>query len=206
MKITKELHNRLVKKFGPVIDLKKDPEILSDIWGEVIEVLRPGLAETRMESVAPFGVSWLDSWVAHWVYNSQMQAAERRDRELATVLQSLVDLKFNERLTEIKRFVQDQGGLVNEPPDGGPPEPGPPPPAGPASFASPDGGSPEPPDGGPPEPGVPPGPEPEPPAGPDAGFLQENPWILYWFLSVKAPLLLDVIDAHITRRLNELQE
>jgi hypothetical protein len=41
-----------------------------------------------------------------------------------------------------------------------------------------------------------PGPGPEP--------FRENPWILYWFISIKAPMLLDVIDAHITRRLDAL--
>ena len=78
-----------------------------------------------------------------------------------------------------------------EPPDGGPPEPGTPP-VGPSVL--------EPPDGGTPEPGVPP----VPAVGPDTSFLGENPWILYWFLSLKAPMLLDVLDAHLTRRLDEL--
>ena len=82
--------------------------------------------------------------------------------------------------------------LVFEPPDAGPPEPGVPP-AGP-SGGGPDGG---PPDGGPPEPGVPPG-------GPDTDILRENPWILYWFVSVRVPILLDMIDAHFERRLGEL--
>ena len=81
------------------------------------------------------------------------------------------------------------GPIAFEPPDGGPPEPGPPAPAGPAVF--------EPPDGGPPEPGT-------PPAGPVTGIVDENPWILYWFVSLKAPLLLDVVDLHLTRRLEEL--
>jgi len=68
---------------------------------------------------------------------------------------------------------------------------------------------PEPPDGGTPEPGVPP----EPPAGPDPGgpesgrfrSFADNPWILYWFISLKTPVLLDVIDLHISRRLEALQ-
>jgi hypothetical protein len=68
-----------------------------------------------------------------------------------------------------------------------------PPPTGPnAAFLAE-----EPPDGGPPEPGT-------PPTGPEAGFLADNPWILYWFISLRAPMLLDVIDAHLTRRLEEL--
>jgi hypothetical protein len=61
--------------------------------------------------------------------------------------------------------------------------------------------SPDVPDGGPPEPGVPNPPDP----GPASGVLRDNPWILYWFVSINAPLILDMIDAHLTRRLNELK-
>ena len=147
-----------------------------------------GFSKTSVAS--PFGVSWMDSWVAHWVYNETLVSARAQDKEFANVLQSLVDLKFNERLEELRRFIGSYGGIVEEPPDGGPPEPGTPP-AGPVEFF-------EPPDGGTPEPGV-------PPTGPDEGFLRDNPWILYWFVSVKAPVLLDMIDAHITRRINELR-
>jgi hypothetical protein len=163
-------------------------------------------------SAPPFGLSWMDSWVAHWIYAENLTRVQRQDRELATVLQSLVDMRFQVRLDEIRRFIRD-GGIRMEPPDGGPPEPGTPP-AGPARFEAPDGGPPEPgtppagparlepPDGGPPEPGPPPdGPSP----GPDIGAFGENPWILYWFLSIKTPMLLDVIDLHITRRLEELR-
>lgn len=67
---------------------------------------------------------------------------------------------------------------------------------------------PEPPDGGPPEPGVPDPPAGPDPGGPDAGrfgSVVDNPWILYWFISLKTPMLLDVIDLHITRRLEALQ-
>ncbi len=74
--------------------------------------------------------------------------------------------------------------VAAEPPDAGPPPP-------------------EPPDGGTPEPGVPPPPE---PPGPSAIGFAENPWILYWFVSLKAPMLLDVIDLHITRRLESLRQ
>jgi hypothetical protein len=28
--------------------------------------------------------------------------------------------------------------------------------------------------------------------------------VLYWFVSLKAPILLDIIDAHMTRRLRDL--
>lgn len=67
---------------------------------------------------------------------------------------------------------------------------------------------PEPPDGGPPEPGVPDPPAGPHPGGPDAsrfGTVVDNPWILYWFISLKTPMFLDVIDLHITRRLEALQ-
>jgi hypothetical protein len=105
-------------------------------------------------------------------------------------------------IVELQEWGPAPAGPTAEPPDGGPPEPSPPTPAGPAIFTGPDAGPPEPPDGGPPEPGVP------PPAGPDGagiGGLAENPWILYWFISVKAPMLLDVIDLHFSRRLESLQ-
>jgi hypothetical protein len=171
------------------------------------------LGESRVEkpageAPAPFGVSWMDSWVAHWVYTEHAQAAGRRGEALGQVMRDLVDLKFDQRLDQIRAFIRDYRA---EPPDGGPPEPGVPPPAGPAVvFAPPDGGTPEPgvppagpsptpvpPDGGPPEPGV-------PPTGPEAALFGENPWILYWFVSLKAPQLLDVIDAHLSRRMSEL--
>ena len=47
-----------------------------------------------------------------------------------------------------------------------------------------------------------------PPAGPVGGFgeLEDNPWILYWFLSIRAPMLLEVVDLHIDRRLQEIAE
>jgi hypothetical protein len=158
----------------------------------------------------------MDSWVANWIYADNLRGAAARSPELAEALRALVDLRFGERLDELLRFVRVHPDLRSEPgppeggpsgpkpfdlrsPDGGPPEPGTPP-AGPRAFFEP-----EPPDGGPPEPGapLPPPPQPEPP-GPDDGFLGENPWILYWFVSLKAPALLDVIDAHFNRRLDEL--
>jgi hypothetical protein len=195
----------------------------------------------------------MDSWVAHWTHHNGIKTAEQRTPELATVLRAMADLKFNERLGEITRFVRDRTRLAT-PPDAGPPEPGTPPagparigavppdagppepgapPAGPASilgrlgslFGAPDGGppepgtppagpgsifgggifaAPEPPDGGPPEPGVPDPPTPGPSPGPDSRALNENPWVLYWFVSLRAPELLSVIDAHFTRRLRDL--
>jgi hypothetical protein len=171
----------------------------------------------------------MDSWVAHWVVNEKIQTAEARDAQFAAVLRGLVDLRFNARIAEIRRFIHDFPGVFDPPPDGGTPEPGVPPapeppgpspepmpPApepgpGPVIFMAPDGGPPEPgppapagpsmfepPDGGPPEPGT-------PPTGPDAGFMRDNPWILYWFVSVRAPQILDMIDAHLTRRMNDVR-
>jgi len=35
-------------------------------------------------------------------------------------------------------------------------------------------------------------------------MLNENPWVLYWFVSLKAPELLSLIDAHFSRRLRDL--
>ena len=140
------------------------------------------------------------------------------------MLRELMDTRFSERAAAIREWID----RLAAPPDGGTPEPGVPP-VGPVAFEPPDGGTPEPgvppvgpvafepPDGGPPEPGVPPvgpsvleppdGGPPEPgvpPVGPVAGFEGENPWILYWFVSLKLPLLVDVLDAHLERRLAEL--
>ena len=205
----KDLHERLISKYGGVINLKENPGILQYLYEEVEQAVHVGaLGVDKAGRAAPFGVSWMDSWVAHWVYNDNLRKIESKDRELGTILRSLADLKFNERLDEMRRFIRNNPHFIHEAPDGGPPEPGTPP-AGPSMFSPPDAGPPEPgtppagpaalepPDGGPPEPGT-------PPTGPDAGFLQENPWILYWFISIKAPFLLDVIDVHMTRRLNDL--
>jgi hypothetical protein len=284
----KDLHQRLIDKYGPVIDLRESPGFLYEVYQEMELTPQGAGPGSGGVSTEPFGVSWMDSWVAHWIYNEKLNVAKSRDAQVAAVLQGLVDLKFNERLGEIQRYISNVQRLRNEVPDGGPPEPGTPgagpsrrffreesgifrdeppdggppepgtPPAGPERFlrneirdefrkvsgifrdeppdggppepgtppagperaflrdAPPDGGTPEPgvppagpdppgpPDGGPPEPGVPPGPPPGPLPGPIAAVLGENPWILYWFISIKAPVLLDVIDAHITRRINAL--
>lgn len=207
MKLSAELRDRIVQRFGRTIDLQVNPQVLQQIVDE-IEATGGSGSGSGQDATAPFNVSWMDSWVAHWIYHDKQRTLGTQQREAAAVLKSLVDLKFNERIGEIQRFIRDFPHAV-EPPDGGPPEPGTPP-VGPAAFTPPDGGPPEPgtppagpqgmepPDGGPPEPGV-------PPTGPDAGFMRENPWILYWFISIKASLLLDVVDAHMTRRLNELR-
>lgn len=194
----KDLHQKIAERFGPVIDQRRAPDVFERLVDDISELLQQGSASGDAPSQPPFGVSWMDSWVAHWIYAENLRSLESRNAELATVLRGLADLKFNQRLNEIKRFLQD-GRL--EPPDGGTPEPGTPP-AGPTRFID------TPPDGGTPEPGVPPGPEPpgpQPSPGPDVIPGRDNPWILYWFVSIRTPMLLDVIDAHLTRRLNELR-
>ena len=249
MKTAADIRRALTGKYGHKIN----PEIVEELARDLAQALRDGSQPAPTQP--PFDVGWMDSWVAHWTYQSGRKTADQRTAELATVLRAMADLKFNERLGELTRFVRDRVRLA-EPPDGGPPEPGTPPagparisatppdagppepgapPAGPASlfgrlgnlFGAPDGGppepgtppagptsifggrifaEPEPPDGGPPEPGVPPGPPPapSPSPGPDGRVLNENPWVLYWFVSLKAPELLSVIDAHFTRRLRDL--
>jgi hypothetical protein len=216
MTLATDLMKHMMEKFGGIIDVKEHPETLDDIVNEVAARIRGG-GNIEQPSATPFRVSWMDSWVAHWVYHENLRSAETNDRALATVLRDLVDLKFRERLNEIQRYIRDLPPFATEAPDAGPPEPGSPP-AGPRSFSSseaPDAGPPEPgtppagpsrfsgsepPDAGPPEPGT-------PPAGPSGlpGSFGENPWILYWFVSIKAPMLLEVIDLHLTRRLQELR-
>src|ERR1051326_9044028 len=162
--------SRIMEKYGRTIDPRKEPQLFAELIKDVVDMIHPS-AGMAARQAAPFGVSWMDSWVAHWVYAENLRTTEAINHEFAGLLRSLVDLKVRDRLNEIRKFIQSH--RFDEPPDGGPPEPGTPPPAGPARF--------EPPDGGPPEPGVPP----DPPAGPESGFIQENPWILYWFLSIK---------------------
>ena len=215
---------RIVAKHVPTMELGKNPHALEDLLDDIDEVIESE-ASGPVSDRGPFGVSWMDSWVAHWVYAEKQRSAEATNSEVAALLRSLVDLKIEQRMQDIRgllaRLRRD-----DVPPDAGPPEPGVPPPApppnGPEAFLGvgrlvpPDAGPPEPgappagpatilgggrlvpPDAGPPEPGAP------PPAGPAAGFLGENPWILYWFLSIKMPMLLDVIDLHLTRRLEDL--
>jgi hypothetical protein len=210
----KDLHQRLIDKYGPVIDLRETPGFLYEVYQQMELTPQDTGTSSSGTTAEPFGITWLDSWVAHWIYNEKLNIARSRDSQLAAALQGLVDLKFDERLGEIERYINIHR-LRDEPPDGGP-EPGAPP-AGPERAflrdAPPDGGTPEPgvPPAGPdpvpqpPEPGVPtPPPLPGPVPGPVAAVLGENPWILYWFLSIKAPMLLDIIDAHITRRINAL--
>ncbi|MFX0547078.1 hypothetical protein ACEWPL_016190 [Roseovarius sp. S1116L3] len=201
---------KIIGKHGPIIDIGENPGVLDELLRD-LSAAKPADAATQP---APFGVSWMDSWVAHWTLAEKAKKASSGASEVNELLRALTDLKFEERLRDIRDFVQINRGELAEPPDGGPPEPGVPPSPGPSSLASgfghglgavPDAGPPppEPPDGGPPEPGVPPSPGPSP--GPDSfDVFGENPWILYWFVSIKAPMLLDVIDLHLTRRLEEM--
>lgn len=199
-----ELIKTITQKHGSLIDLDKNPEILMDIVTECRIHEQHDVAEPATKNPAPFGVPWMDSWAANWMlYQQPANPKSSSEVEFKAVVQQLTELKFRERLNEIKKFIIDQHGFVNETPDGGTPEPGTPP-AGPSAiFAD------TPPDGGTPEPGVPPAPEPPGPGpdpGPDAGILHNNPWILYWFISINAPLILDMIDAHFTRRMNDLKQ
>jgi hypothetical protein len=282
MSLKQNLTTHLMERCGGIVDIKENPEVLDEIVNHVKAYLEAEKGSAPSKSSAPFGVQWMDSWVAHHVFSERISDLQSKNRAVASLLQGMVDVQFNARLAEVRGLLS----RLAEPPDAGPPEPGAPPPAGPArahtpsitiaaepppdagppepgappppppagparahnpklflasepgsppvgpagahggvSTASepgsppvgPAGGhsgrfvteEPEPPDGGTPEPGVPP----EPPAGPDPGgpesgrfqSFADNPWILYWFISLKTPVLLDVIDLHISRRLEALQ-
>jgi hypothetical protein len=217
-----ELLRIISEKHGSVLDLNKNPEILMNIISDLRIHDQQDISNYPAKNVSPFGVPWMDSWAANWILHQQPVTAPvtAPETEFKSVIRQLTDLKFKERLNEIRKFIIDHDRFTNEPPDGGPPEPGTPP-AGPSSFFGnepPDGGPPEPgtppagpssfftdepPDGGTPEPGVPPDPN---PPGPDSGILRDNPWILYWFVSINTPLILDMIDAHFTRRMNEYKQ
>lgn len=217
MDVSKNLYQRITMRHGTVLDLKKNPGILEEILQEMRSLEHDDFAAYQKKTASPFNVEWMDSWAANWLLHQQSSSGQA-GHQFNAVLRQMVDLKLRDRLHELSRYL----GRYAEPPDGGPPEPGVPP-AGPQAFSPPDefvnpvppfarvrGGGifgegpepdPEPPDGGPPEPGVPNPPDP----GPDPTMLRENPWILYWFVSINAPLILDMIDAHITRRLNDLK-
>jgi hypothetical protein len=214
MSMSVNARQRIVDKYASGASATVDPAVLEQIIDDVVAAT----GETPAGKVpSPFAAPWLDSFLAHWALGENVDVTPvtgALSEDAVTALRDLVDVKFRERLAELQRIIA--GMQVAEAPDGGPPEPGTPP-AGPqAGFLDaegPDGGPPEPgtppagpqagfldaegPDGGPPEPGT-------PPVGPQAGFLADNPWILYWFISLRAPMLLDVIDAHLTRRLEEL--
>ena len=102
----KDVHTRLIERFGSVIDLRENPSILLDILEE-LGAMPQAEGGVKTSASPPFGVSWMDSWVAHWVYNEKLNTAKRQDIEVANVLQRLADLKFEERLAEIQRFIRD---------------------------------------------------------------------------------------------------
>jgi hypothetical protein len=198
------LRDQLVEKYRKE-EPRLDPALVGRIVDDVTASLAKGPGEVAGTTDAPFAVSWMDSYLAHWMFGQQVRPTQDRLEEMAPLLRDLLDTRFAERVAAIREWID----RVAEPPDGGPPEPGVPP-VGPSAMEPPDGGppepgvppvgpdaGPEPPDGGPPEPGV-------PPTGPEAGLLSENPWILYWFVSLKLPMLVDVLDAHLERRLAEL--
>src|SRR5439155_8198677 len=107
MKIPQALYNTITAKYGSVIDLKRNPEILQKIFEEIATVAPPGASEPHGAGGSPpFGISWMDSWVAHWTVNDKILTAKARDEEFAAVLKGLIDLKFNERLAELKRFIR----------------------------------------------------------------------------------------------------
>lgn len=202
-----EIFRLITGKHGNVLDLNKNPEILMDIITELRihepDAFAGGQPVRPADPAVPFGIPWMDSWAANWLLHQPVASPGGQpspEEDFKVLIRQLTDLKFRQRLQEIRRVIL---GLASEPPDGGPPEPGTPP-AGPSSIFTDD---PEPPDGGTPEPGVPnPPPDPGPDPGPDSGILRENPWILYWFVSINAPLILEMIDVHFSRRLDALKQ
>jgi hypothetical protein len=188
---------KLSSKHGSELDLAKNPKILADIISELrISDIDEHLGRPAPSS-NPFGVAWLDSWAANWFLHHQTRATNSaQEKEFKEMIDQLTDLRFRERIQELRQFVKEYGNVIKQFPGEGASEPGNPP-VGPAGIFD---EGPEPPDGGTPEPGTPL----PPPPGPD-GILQENPWILYWFLSINATLILDMIDAQFTRRLNDIK-
>jgi hypothetical protein len=195
MNLPIQARRRIVEKYTSESAVTDDPAILNQIIDDVIAAS----AEAPYGGVpSPFAAPWLDSFLAHWTVGQNVDltpVSEGAAEEAAATLRALVEAKFQERLAELRPFIRglrEVESLADAPPDGGPPpEPGIPP-----DPIPPD---PIPPDPIPPDP-IPPGPLP----GPEAGFLADNPWILYWFISLRAPMLLDIIDAHLTRKLEEL--
>ncbi len=183
MAISPKLRERIVDKYRAEGQPGLDPHVVERIVDEVADALSAAPEGGSTTAPSPFDVSWMDSYVAHWALGQRMPPGQPRLEEASSLLREMMDARFDERVADIRRWLRESRTA----PDGGPPEPGTPP-AGPSRM--------EPPDGGPPEPGV-------PPTGPDAAYLGDNPWILYWFVSLKAPLLVDILDAHLTRRLRE---
>lgn len=181
MSIPRELRNSLIRKYG-TRGRTLDRDLLEQIIDEIAHVV--SAPQGSAPAASPFDVSWMDSYLAHWTLGRNVAPTDDRFNEVAQMLRDAMDARFEEHKAAI---LERLAGTTAEAPDGGSPEPGGPP-VGPSVME---------PDGGPPEPGT-------PPVGPEAGFLGDNPWILYWFVSLKAPMLLDVIDAHLTRRLSEM--
>jgi hypothetical protein len=187
MSLSVKDRRRIIDKYASGTTATVDPAVL----GQIIDDVVAAVGEASAAKVpSPFAAPWLDSFLAHWALGENIDVTPPSavlSEDAVVALGELVDVKFGERLAEIQRFIRDRRLQESEP---GTPE-------GPRAFLES-------------EPGTPEGPraflesEPGTPEGPRAGFLADNPWVLYWFISLRAPMLLDVIDVHLTRRLEEL--
>ena len=120
----------------------------------------------------------------HTGFSQQVKPRGDRLEELGPLIRDLMDTRFEEHVDGIREWIANG----DEPPTGGPAAP----------EASPIGRSQmDPPHGDAPEPKT-------PPIASAAGLQSDNPWILYWFVCLKAPALVDLLDAHLERRLFEL--
>lgn len=160
MDIPKHIYQRIIQKHGPTLDLISNPTVLQDILHDLRSIEQDDFADYRKKTASPFNVPWMDSWAANWLLHQQSSQGQP-EKEFNAVLRQLVDIKFRQRLHELKEFA----GRYAEPPDAGPPEPGTPP-AGPqAFFAAPPPPDPEDPEGF----RAPPPPDPE---DPDSSFFK----------------------------------
>ena len=124
MSLKQKLTTHLMERCGGIVDIKESPEVLDEIVNEVRAHLEAekGFGQSSTSS-APFGVPWMDSWVAHHVFAERVSNLQSKNRQVASLLQGMVDAQFNARLAEIRDLIH----RVAEPPDGGTPEPGVPP-------------------------------------------------------------------------------
>jgi hypothetical protein len=191
MSLSVKDRRRIVDKYTSNATVTVDPAVLEQIIDDIVAAT--GEAPTG-KIRSPFAAPWLDSFLAHWALGENVDltpVSAGLSEDTVAVLRNLVDIKFRERLAELQRFVQGQQLAESEP---GTPD-------GPRSAFLAES-----------EPGTPDGPrsaflaesEPGTPDGPRSAFLADNPWILYWFISLRAPMLLDVIDVHLTRLLEEM--
>src|SRR5687768_4958034 len=126
MSLKQKLTTHLMERCGGIVDIKESPEVLDEIVNEVKAHLEAEKGFTAsMSSHAPFGVPWMDSWVAHHVFAERVSDLQSKNREVASLLQGMVDVQFNARVAEIRDTIRR--GVAASPPDGGTPEPGVPP-------------------------------------------------------------------------------